>query len=90
MGEGKRDAISLDDCYRLADLRSDAGDGEASRALNFAACTAEEYRRKLKKLAWACLEKNRAKRVATLKTVRMELEAAGESAADLPCWESVT
>lgn len=75
---------SLEDCYRFADLRSDSGDQEAAEITNFAADTAADYLKKLRRLAWSCREKSSAKRSAALQIVLMELEAVGESLAQFP------
>lgn len=66
--------LSLEQAYRLADLRMDSGDKEAAQLLNYAAGTAEQYDRWLQKLAWAALEKNARKRRNTLAIVLMEME----------------
>lgn len=71
---------TLEDCYRYADEH----EGEAGSLLNFAAGTAADYRRKLTKLAWACKEPNKKKRANAVHILVMELQAAGESTADLP------
>jgi hypothetical protein len=75
---------TFEDCYHFADLRSDAGDQEAADVANFGAATAENYRRKLVKLAWACVQKSSAKRHEALQIVLAELDAAGESLGEFP------
>lgn len=82
--------ISTAQAYCIADLRSDSGDQDAADAINFCAGTADMRTRALKKLAWACTEKNGAKRRNALQTVLMELEAQGESLAAFPSRETVS
>lgn len=73
--------VSINQCYRIAD----AMDGcDAQRAINFAGYTAEQHRRHIKTLAWACMEKNARKRADILSRVIMEIEAGDGSTADLP------
>lgn len=66
--------LSLEQAYRLADIRMDSGDKEAARLLNYAAGMAEQYNHWLQKFAWAALEKNARKRRNTLTIVLMEME----------------
>jgi len=73
-------ATRLEDCYRYADEH----EGEAGKLLNFAARTARDNLDKVRKLAWACLEPNKAKRKNALTIVLMELEAQGENLASFP------
>jgi hypothetical protein len=75
---------SLEDCYRIADET----EHERERsAINFAAYTAQTYRRHLVELAWAIREPNKQKRLATLNRMLMELQANNESTSDLPSKE---
>lgn len=76
---------SLEQCYQIADNLADSGAcPEGREAINFASFTAQMYRRHVKSLAWACLEKNRQKRMQAIELALMELDAAGESTAELP------
>lgn len=75
---------SLEDCYRLADQRSDTGDDEARHAINFAAWLAVQNAKWAERLAWACLEKSAAKRRAAVALVRAEMDANNLSTAKLP------
>jgi hypothetical protein len=74
---------SIEDSYRLADIRSDDGDYEAARAINFCAGRAAQYREWLEKLAWACADKSSRKRSNSLAIVLAEMDAAGESKATM-------
>ncbi len=76
---------SLEQCYRIADELADGmvrDDGHS--AINFAGYTAQMYKRHAKVLAFACLEKNAAKRRAAVDKVVMELQANNESTAEFP------
>ena len=75
---------SLNQAFNLADLQSDAGHQDVADALNFSAGTAQDYLKKLQKLAWACTAKSSAKRAEALETFLMEMDAAGESLAAFP------
>lgn len=84
-------AFSIEQCYRRADEMKDAAQAQRDeqKALDAsllwqAAWTAEFYRRKLRVLAWAVVEKNKAKRNNTLAIVRAEIEGNDGSAADFP------
>ena len=76
---------SLEACYRIADELADGiarDDGHS--AINFAAYTAQMYRRFAKELAWACVQKSAAKRRDALDKVLMEMQANNESTAEFP------
>lgn len=76
---------SLEECYRIADELADGiarSDGHS--AINFAAYTAQMYRRFAKELAFACLQSNAAKRRNAVDKILMEMQANNESAAEFP------
>lgn len=76
--------MSINSALTLADLRADNGDEDAAKAIRYCARAANTYRRITKDLAWACLEKNARKRANVIHRVLMELDAQGESTAELP------
>lgn len=73
---------SLEHCYCIAD--SIEGESDARSAINFAAYTAQMYRRFTKELAWACVQSSAAKRREALEKVLMEMDANSESRAEFP------
>lgn len=75
---------SIEEAYRLADIRSDEGDQEAFSAISFCAATAQERMRWIETLSWACLESSAAKRKNILERVLMEMENADEDTAKMP------
>jgi hypothetical protein len=76
--------MSINRAYIISDLRSDSGDDQAARAINYCAGTAEQRMKWLEKLAWACREKNSHKRNASLQITLAEMDASGESLAGMP------
>ncbi len=81
------EVTSLEMCYRIADVKADAGDQMSAKAISFAAYTAQMHRRNVKRLAWACRETNARKRNSELQAVLMEMSNNDESIADLPSRE---